>query len=517
MKRLICFSALFLSLIIYQASAQFSPPGPIFGHGFTPVSGGGGGPPGTCSQATAFLARNGGANSAATTTLICGMVTDGTFALLDALYIFATDTTAHASLNLISTNYTLIPHGTLTFTANTGWAGDGSTGYADTQFNPATAVSSKYSLNSGSLGLYDRSTPGAGSVMGMGASDATEFSTIFYGGTGATVGDINSNNFPNLGNLAAGNQGAITLTRNGSTINSYWNGNPTAIGASNEASVGLVNQNIFVFAANWPGPSSSPSLFTTDQLSAAWIGAGLTGIQAATIENRINNYLITLGKNVYPFQEVVNWVADGDSITVGAGGVPAYPFVALASMPGGTPSTPGTNTPANSVITNVGYVGLNDIAVIGTQFSVMNANFATVVAPLVTPGAVNMLTVMAGTNDAANGASAATIYSLLKTYVGLARAAGYTKIVVGTITARDDDGGTLWTNVLAPYNALVRANYNTDIGADALMDFGASPLFSPASAALNLTNYTSDHLHPNTTGEAGMGAIAEPPILALLP
>jgi hypothetical protein len=39
--------------------------------------------------------------------------------------------------------------------------------------------------------------------------------------------------------------------------------------------------------------------FTTRQVSAAWIGGGLTGAQYLALANRINAYLTALGVNVY--------------------------------------------------------------------------------------------------------------------------------------------------------------------------------------------------------------------------
>ena len=70
------------------------------------VSGGGGG----CSAATTFLARTSGLSGTETTaytTMICGMITDGTWSLFDGLYVFATNTKTTAKLNLVSTSYGL--------------------------------------------------------------------------------------------------------------------------------------------------------------------------------------------------------------------------------------------------------------------------------------------------------------------------------------------------------------------------------------------------------------------------
>ena len=79
---------------------------------------------GGCSQATTFIARTSGLSgteSAAYTAMICGMVTDGTWTLFDALYIFATNTTTSANLNLVSTNYNITVGVAPTFSADHGY------------------------------------------------------------------------------------------------------------------------------------------------------------------------------------------------------------------------------------------------------------------------------------------------------------------------------------------------------------------------------------------------------------
>src|ERR1700676_927047 len=89
-----------------------------------------------CAAATAFLARTSGLSGTETTaytTMICGMITDGVGCSawrgsggnLDALYIFATKDTTTAELNLCSTSFSITPRASNTFTADTGWAGDG--------------------------------------------------------------------------------------------------------------------------------------------------------------------------------------------------------------------------------------------------------------------------------------------------------------------------------------------------------------------------------------------------------
>lgn len=207
----------------------------------------------------------------------------------------------------------------------------------------------------------------------------------------------------------------------------------------------------------------------------------------------------------------VNGIAEGDSITIGLGGTPAYPFAALSLMPGGLPGTPGTNTPTNSPVKGTKVFNLLDIATSGISTLTLDQNYATRAGAQFKAGQLNVLTYMAGTNGSgANDANYGQRYCFIRDYLRLARNTGYQRVVVGTTIARDDDGGTQWTTILVPLNTQIRTYYNSDMQADALSDFGASPLFSPASAALNLTYYTADMLHPNATGEAAMGAILEP-------
>jgi hypothetical protein len=48
---------------------------------------------------------DGSESTSAVTTMVCGMVSDGTWSLLDALYVFAINSTANATLNWKSTSF----------------------------------------------------------------------------------------------------------------------------------------------------------------------------------------------------------------------------------------------------------------------------------------------------------------------------------------------------------------------------------------------------------------------------
>jgi hypothetical protein len=62
---------------------------------------GGPAPSSGCSQATTLLGRmDGSENTSAVRTLVCSMVSDGTWSLLDFLHVFAINSTTNAQLGL---------------------------------------------------------------------------------------------------------------------------------------------------------------------------------------------------------------------------------------------------------------------------------------------------------------------------------------------------------------------------------------------------------------------------------
>lgn len=112
--------------------------------------------------------------------------------------------------------------------------------------------------------------------------------------------------------------------------------------------------------------------------------------------------------------------------------------------------------------------------------------------------AKRILFIEIGTNDiGAQGGTVgygATLYSALTTYIGNARAAGYTHIVVRTLLPRSQSSQQIIE--MASYNSLVRAN---SAGADAISDAASHPVMGdPANLANTL--YYQDQLHPTGYG-----------------
>lgn len=256
------------------------------------------------AQTTAFLARTSGLSgteTAAYKALINGLVSDGTFSLLDALYIFATNTTTTANLNLISTSFGITTTAAPTFTADQGYTGNGTTQFLNTNFTPGPSTGHQYTVNAASLGVYirgGRTTPNnALTAIGTETSNVG-FSLISPLEAASLVQvDINGASFPNVSLPSSTANGFVSAVRTSSSaLAVYKNASATALGTPASSGTVLSTQPIYILAYNANGSAAN---FDTDQISAAYIGGLVTGAQHVLLSNRINTYMTTLGINVY--------------------------------------------------------------------------------------------------------------------------------------------------------------------------------------------------------------------------
>jgi hypothetical protein len=215
-----------------------------------------------------------------------------------------------------------------------------------------------------------------------------------------------------------------------------------------------------------------------------------------------------------------NLVTGIDSITFGLGGQPAWPFAAVSLMPGATAGTPNTNTPASSPVSGLGTVFINDVAISGQTLSQALTSYASQFgAAFDATKTLNIMAILGGTNGGTGNDITPTDKYLLTRAIFLAAAnTGYQRRIITTTIARDDDGGTGWTNILMPLNAFLRSYYNSDLDCDGLIDFGADAQFNNPSIIPGSPYYdaAADLIHPSPLGEARMGGIAQPVITAAM-
>ena len=237
------------------------------------------------SQALAYLARtvggNEGGNAANITTLIDGLVSDGVWSKLDALYVLAQQNGTDALLNLIGTSYTATVNAA-TFTAYRGYSAFGTNGVS-TGFNPSTAPSPQFTQNSASVGFW------ANSISVSGGIDFGEFNT---GGTNNTIlaADYTGGYFiPRINWSSAlsittpGTSGLYVADRPSSSQRvAYYNGG--SLGTASDTASAVDNVIFTIGYSNVFGPTLNP-------ISAAFIGASLGAAGQLALYNRLSTYM----------------------------------------------------------------------------------------------------------------------------------------------------------------------------------------------------------------------------------
>lgn len=287
MRRLLVLYFLLCSCVYALAQVgQILPPPQLNVH----VSGGG------CSQNIALQARmDGGQNASAVQTLICtglvGNAQGNLYAALGGLWMFATNSTTNALLDWSANANNGTAHGTLTFSANNGYTGDGSTGYISTAANPHS--SSQWSLNTAAMGVCTLSSRTANqNWTGIGTSDATNYSFIEALSTGIDggVNDATTEHISGISNA----RGANYLAREGSstTVIGYQNG--SNVGSTSVSSTAIPNTVFYLMALNYNGATS---FFNADQVAYVFFTNGITSdAVAAAYYNAFHTYLQTIGE-----------------------------------------------------------------------------------------------------------------------------------------------------------------------------------------------------------------------------
>jgi hypothetical protein len=254
----------------------------------------------TSAQSAAFLARATNVTNTADKTnydtLITGLVNDGVWAKLDALYIFATVDRTTALLNLVGTSFSpLTENGTVNFSAAHGYTGDGSTFYLDTGWTPSSG-GSIFALNSAHLGAYNlTSDTVSGANVPIGSNDGSGNQSVIY-------------LQPTFGHMTGYMNGSSGVLLSAGNAQGYWidSANSTTLGMSQNGGAmttiaatpgGLPTTKLLIFATTTTG--GAPGNFLGDQLSAVHFGSYLTNTDIANLSNRINTYMTAYGINVY--------------------------------------------------------------------------------------------------------------------------------------------------------------------------------------------------------------------------
>jgi len=187
-------------------------------------------------------------------------------------------------------------------------------------------------------------------------------------------------------------------------------------------------------------------------------------------------------------------VFDGDSITAGNGSTDGQTYPHQATM----------GLDARFRVFNVG---------IGGQSATQMFTTDTDVDALLPSSGIGISCGFAGTNDLANGATAAAVYATLVNYFTERRAAGWDRTVAFTLTPRSASGiNANFETRRLELNALLRANWPTF--ADALVDVAAHPVMGVPGADQDPALY-ADGTHPTNYGYSLIASLVLPALASL--
>lgn len=217
--------------------------------------------------------------------LIVSLKTAGVWAKLDAFYVLAAADAQSSLLNWVSTSYNLTAVNSPTFVIDRHYVGDGSTSYLSTGFNPTTAVSPKFTQNSGALFQWSRTD------LPNGAAQSSDFGQPnAYIARSATL-SARASGRPLAGSgQSYGDGGYPGFASFSRTAAAVWEAYAEGVdsGGGTTASAAPTNDVIRIL-------SISAGNFGLNQIAVAGIASGLSAAEELATYNAINTYLVAVG------------------------------------------------------------------------------------------------------------------------------------------------------------------------------------------------------------------------------
>jgi hypothetical protein len=211
------------------------------------------------------------------------------------LHIYATQDTATAQLNLVSSSYSAVLNGSPTFTVDRGYTGvdASSTVYINSQFNPLTASSPKFTQNNAHMSYWSNTNvqSSASGGLAMGSTGGGTSTYIFSRYPTDIMGfRINGTNV--AGTTNTDSTGHYLGTRTGtSTLAGYKNG-AVVQGPAGDGVGTPHNSNILIMAISNAG---TPAFGSGMQFTMASIGNTLNSTQVGNFYTRLRTYMTTMG------------------------------------------------------------------------------------------------------------------------------------------------------------------------------------------------------------------------------
>ena len=203
---------------------------------------------------------------------------------MDGLYVMAAPSSQVALLNIVSSNYNLTAVSAPTFTAYQGFQGNGTSAYLDTNFNPTTATSAKFALNTATIMAWPNTVAAEDkAVMG----DTASFNNVIYTRGTSSSYFIGANLNPGLTGASTNGSGFWLASRESSISVLAYHNSSVAINFTPSNAAALTNANL-VFL-------QTVSSFYSGQISAGGFGGGTNAAAVTAMLTRLGTYRAAVG------------------------------------------------------------------------------------------------------------------------------------------------------------------------------------------------------------------------------
>lgn len=246
---------------------------------------------GYCAEANSLFARFTvqpyGGRKRQIDRLIRSLKTAGVWSKLDALYLMAAHDEQAAQRNWVADGFNLTANNSPAFARDRGYTGNGSNSNLDSEFNPTTASSPKFTQDDASMWLWSRTdlridASNASAEIGnansrMSRSNVTAGVALGRPNTGSTINTMVTAGFP----------GFLGWARSAAAVwESYAQG--ADAGGGTDASAALTNASFYIGAVNGIGSG-------VNEIAAAAWGQNLTATEALAFYQALHAYMAAVG------------------------------------------------------------------------------------------------------------------------------------------------------------------------------------------------------------------------------
>jgi hypothetical protein len=255
----------------------------------------------TTAWVNAVIANGGTVSSgreALVNALISGLDTDGVWSQLDRLFLLAAENATSALTDLKGLDLATAVNSP-TFTTDTGYSGNGTTSYINSNYNPATDATN-FAQDSAHLGVWnntsrgDASTVEAGGGPGGGGGYSAEMEFRTPGSTNVRINSVGATN-PSGGGFKIANTQIFFVGNRVASPDSELYVDGATLASTNfggTTSIAVPTGDIFICARNTGG---GPDAYSSDQLSAVTLGGGLTSGDVADLYTHLRTYMTAVG------------------------------------------------------------------------------------------------------------------------------------------------------------------------------------------------------------------------------